>query len=119
MLDGETPVRVVDMSWRSTRLRTKEGVEIFEPNANLSVSRVFNYGSGDRPVGFLFDVGLPYGVPPSVAKRVLLEAAASAPETVQPPAVRVFVQAFDEHSILATAILSGEIQAFLSERRKP
>jgi small-conductance mechanosensitive channel/CRP-like cAMP-binding protein len=99
MLDGETQVRVVDMSWRSTRLRTKEGVEIFEPNANLSVSRVFNYGSGDRPVGFLFNVGLPYGVPPSVAKRVLLGAAASAPETVQPPAVQVFVEGFDDHSI--------------------
>jgi len=99
MLDGETQVRVVDMSWRSTRLRTKEGVEIFEPNANLSVSRVFNYGSGDRPVGFLFDVGLPYGVPPSVAKQALLDAAVSAPETAQPPAVRVFVHGFDDYSI--------------------
>jgi len=99
MLDGERQVRVIDMSWRSTRLRTKEGVEIYEPNANLSVSRVFNYGSGGRPVGFLFDIGLPYGVPPSVAKEVLLDAATSAPDTAASPPVRVFVRSFDDHSI--------------------
>jgi small-conductance mechanosensitive channel/CRP-like cAMP-binding protein len=99
VLDGETQVRVVDMSWRSTRVRTKEGVEIFEPNANLSISRVYNYGSGDRPVGFLFDVGLPYEVPPSVAKQVLHDAAATAPDTVPTPPVAVFVSGFNDHSI--------------------
>lgn len=100
LLDGTTTVQVLDMSWRSVRLLTKEGVEIHEPNASLSVSRIVNYGSGARPAAILVEVGLPYGVPPAEAKRVLLDAARSCPGTAASPESRVFVERFDDSAIV-------------------
>lgn len=99
LIDGQTRARVIDMSWRSTHLRTKEGLDIYEPNANLSVSRVVNYGSGERPVAIELRLGLPYGVPPAEIKEVLREAAQSAPGTLDRPPVRVFLESFDDHAI--------------------
>lgn len=99
MLDGETPVQVTDMSWRATRLRTKEGVEISEPNALLANARVFSYGSGQRPVALGFRVGLPYEAPPADVKRALKSAAHSVPSTLKVPPVSVFLESFDDHSI--------------------
>ena len=40
VIGGDTRARVIEMSWRSTHLRTNEGLDIYEPNANLSVSRL-------------------------------------------------------------------------------
>jgi len=99
LIDGQTRARVIDMSWRSTHLRTKEGLDIYEPNANLSVSRVVNYGSGEQPIAVEIRVGLPYGVPPAEIKEALSEAAKSAPGTLDRPPVRVMLESFDDHAI--------------------
>ena len=99
MIDSQTRARVIDMSWRSTHLRTQEGLDIYEPNANLSVSRVVNYGSGEQPIAVEIRVGLPYGVPPAEIKEALTEAANSAPGTVDRPPVRVMLENFDDHAI--------------------
>jgi CRP-like cAMP-binding protein len=44
-------------------------------------------------------IGLPYGVPPAEIKEALLEAARSAPGTVDRPPVRVMLESFDDHAI--------------------
>lgn len=99
MLDGTTPVQVVDMSWRTTRLRTQEGVNIYEPNARISNDRLLNYGSGVRPVALAFRIGLPYGAPPAKVKQALRAAAHSVPATLAEPPVDVFLEGFADHSI--------------------
>jgi len=99
VIEGGVRAQVVDMSWRSTHLRTKEGLDIYEPNANLSVSRLINYGSGERPFAVEIRIGLPYGVPPAEVKEVLREAALSAPGALDRPTVRVLLESFDDHAI--------------------
>jgi len=99
VIEGGVRAQVVDMSWRSTHLRTKEGLDVYEPNANLSVSRLINYGSGERPFAVELRIGLPYGVPPAEIKEVLREAALSAPGTLDRPPVRVLLESFDDHAI--------------------
>ena len=99
LLDGIEQVQVIDMSWRSVRLRTKEGVEIYEPNGNIAVSRLINYGNGSRPVAVLLSIGLPYGVPPTEVKGVLKEAAAQTPDALDAPSIRVFLESFDDSCI--------------------
>ena len=99
VIEGGVRAQVVDMSWRSTHLRTKEGLDIYEPNANLSVSRLINYGSGERPFAVEIRIGLPYGVPPAEIKEVLREAAHSAPGALEHPAVRIHLESFDDHAI--------------------
>jgi small-conductance mechanosensitive channel len=99
VIEGGVRAQVVDMSWRSTHLRTKEGLDVYEPNANLSVSRLINYGSGEHPFAVEIRIGLPYGVPPAEIKEVLREAALSAPGVLDRPPTRVLLESFDDHAI--------------------
>ena len=99
ILDGQTPVQVTDLSWRSMRLRTNEGVEISEPNANVASARLVNYGSGDVPMALGFRVGLPYEAPPTEVKKALEAAARSVPDALDSPPIRVMLESFDDHSI--------------------
>lgn len=98
LLDGRL-ARVLDVSWRSTRLRTNEGVEIFEPNSAMAAGRLVNYGSGREPVAFNVAVGLPYETPPAEAKAVLLQAARSTPGIAETPEPEVFVDHFGDSAI--------------------
>jgi small-conductance mechanosensitive channel/CRP-like cAMP-binding protein len=101
LLDGSgTPAQVIDISWRSTRLRTNEGVDIFEPNARLEASRLTNYGSGARPVALALEVGLPYGTPPAEAKEALLAAARGAPGVADTPPPQAFLDRFGDHAVV-------------------
>lgn len=99
LLDGKTPVEVLDVTWRSMRLRTREGVEISEPNSNIASARLVNYGSGARSRAMTFRIGLPYEAPPTEVKRALIAAARSVPDALDKPPVQVFLESFDDHSI--------------------
>ena len=98
-IDGKGLAQVLDISWRSTRLRTTEGVEIFEPNASLAAARLVNYGSGREPVAFSFSFGLPYDTSPATAKAALLAAARSAPGACETPEAEAFVDHFGDSAI--------------------
>ncbi|MGH9159477.1 MAG: cyclic nucleotide-binding domain-containing protein, partial [Vicinamibacteraceae bacterium] len=99
ILDGQTPVQVMDMSWRTTRLRTREGLEIHEPNAQMSSARLLNYGAGRWPVAQTFRLGLPYDAAPADVKQALKVAAHSVPGTAEHPPVVVFLESFGDHAI--------------------
>jgi hypothetical protein len=91
--------QVVDTGWRSTRLRTPEGVEVFEPNSNLATTRLSSYGSGSRPVAFTIGVGLPYDAPPARVKEALLRAARAAPGVAESPPPEAFLERFGDSAI--------------------
>jgi small-conductance mechanosensitive channel/CRP-like cAMP-binding protein len=98
MIDGQ-PAQVVEMTWRTTRLRTNEGRFLLQPNAEVAAARLEWLGTGDPPVAFGFRVGLGYDAPPAKVKEALLEAAAGAPGAVSDPAPQAFVDAFDDSAI--------------------
>jgi small-conductance mechanosensitive channel/CRP-like cAMP-binding protein len=98
LLDGE-PVQVIDTSWRSTRLRSNEGVELYEPNATFATARLVRYGSGTPPVALSFQVGLPYDAPPARVKAALVAAARAAPLAAEKPAPEAFLDSYGESAI--------------------
>lgn len=89
-------VQVLDSSWRCVRLRTRDGVDLWEPNATLSTSRLLNYGAGARPVGINFHVHVSYDAPPFRVKAALIAAGGSVPGAVETPAPEAYLHAFDE-----------------------
>jgi CRP-like cAMP-binding protein len=93
--EGQT-VQVIDATWRSVRLRTRDGVDVWEPNATLSNARLLNYGAGERPVGLNFHVQVTYDAPPFRVKAALIEAGLSAPGAVETPAPEAFLHAFHD-----------------------
>jgi small-conductance mechanosensitive channel/CRP-like cAMP-binding protein len=98
VLDGE-PRQVLEMSWRSTHLRNTLGVDFREPNANLVVAEIVNYGSGLRPVGLAVRVGVAYGAPPRLVKDSLVAAAREAPGVVADPAPSALVVGFGDSAV--------------------
>jgi small-conductance mechanosensitive channel/CRP-like cAMP-binding protein len=98
LLDGQ-PVQVLDTSWRSTRFRSNEGVEFFEPNSTFSTARLVRYGSGAQPVALNFQVGLAYDAPPARVKAALVAAALAAPDALATPPPEAFVEAYGDSAI--------------------
>ncbi|MEM7247871.1 MAG: mechanosensitive ion channel family protein [Acidobacteriota bacterium] len=98
-IDG-TPAEITEMTWRSTRLRTNEGVIINEPNALVAATRLTSYGSGEEAVAFPIKMNLPRDLPPSVVKEALLEAAEHAPSCLSTPAPQAFLEEFGQFANL-------------------
>lgn len=99
LVDGQ-PLQVIDTSWRSTRLRSNEGVEVYEPNSAFSTARLTRYGSGAQAVGINFQVGLSYDAPPAKVKAALVAAAKSAPRAVATPAPEAFLDSYGDSAIV-------------------
>lgn len=98
VVDGE-PRRVVEMSWRTTQLRSSLGVDYREPNANLVSTEIVNLGAGERPVGFAVTVGIAYGAPPRLVKEALERAAREAPGVAREPAPAALVAGFGDSAV--------------------
>ncbi|MGE5234288.1 MAG: cyclic nucleotide-binding domain-containing protein [Acidobacteriota bacterium] len=100
MLDGVGLAQVQEMTWRATRLRTNDGLEIVEPNSTIAADRLIAYGSGRKPVAFAPRIGLPYALPPAEAKAILLAAMRDAPGIAQTPPPEVFLESYGDSSIV-------------------
>ncbi len=75
-------------------MRTRDGVDLWEPNATLANARLLNYGAGARPVGINFHVRVTFDAPPFRVKAALLEAGRSVPGALETPAPEAFLHAF-------------------------
>ena len=93
IFEGQS-VQVVDASWRSVRMRTRDGVDLWEPNATLANARLLNYGAGARPIGINFHVQVTYDAPPFRVKAALIDACRSVPGALETPAPEAFLHAF-------------------------
>ncbi len=99
LVDGE-PRQVLEMTWRSTRLRNNLGVDFIEPNANIAAVQLTNLGSGNLPRGFEVRVGLRYGDPPTHVKASLERAARSSPMVVSSPPPQALLEGFGDSAVL-------------------
>jgi small-conductance mechanosensitive channel/CRP-like cAMP-binding protein len=78
---------VSEVTWRATKLRTKQGNLVVLPNAFVSKEAIVNYSEPAVPTRLEVEVGVSYGVPPNQVKAALVEAMANVPLalTVPPP----------------------------------
>jgi small-conductance mechanosensitive channel len=88
---GEVEGRVVDVSWRSTRIEDRNGDLVIVTNAELASAMLVNFDRPDRLHRVVVPVQVAYANPPSRARDMLLDAARSTPDvlTDPPPDVRV------------------------------
>jgi small-conductance mechanosensitive channel/CRP-like cAMP-binding protein len=90
---------VMEMNWRSTRLRTTDGIYLDIPNNQITRQTIVNFQYGSRLHAMRLRVHIDYGVPPNQVKAALMRAAAQAPGVASSPAPRVFLQEFRESAI--------------------
>jgi small-conductance mechanosensitive channel/CRP-like cAMP-binding protein len=70
--------RVEELSWRATRLVTRDGVALVVPNGLIATHRLVNYGPAGSRFRVALRVPLDPALPPERAKRILLAGALDA-----------------------------------------
>ena len=98
LVDGHH-AKVVEINWRSTRLRTFDEVCLDIPNSNITKQTVVNYDYPTSLHAMRIDIGLDYNSPPTLVQTVLCEAALDCPLVLRDPAPSVFLTAFGDWSV--------------------
>jgi small-conductance mechanosensitive channel/CRP-like cAMP-binding protein len=91
--------RVVEMSWRATRVITVDGNYIIFPNANLAQAELINYTLGSPIQAMHVQIGLGYSHPPNLVKQVLIEAALASPHVCREPLPSIKLIQYGDYSV--------------------
>src|ERR1700736_2609849 len=97
---GDTFGEVKEINWRSTRLRTNDGIYLDIPNNEIVKSTIVNLHYPTEVHAMRIRVGVDYHVPPNRVKDVLARAAQSAVNVLPEPKVKVFLVDFADHAVL-------------------
>ncbi len=73
---------VVDIGWRSTKIRTLQNNVVIIPNKKLAESVITNYCLPDRPLSVLINIGVSYKEDPERVEKILLEEALKASKEI-------------------------------------
>jgi CRP-like cAMP-binding protein len=90
---------VIEINWRSTRLKTLDDFCIEIPNREIARQTLVNLNRPNRPYAMRIPVTIDYATPPTRAKNVLLHAAANARGVLPDPKPKVFLKSFADSGI--------------------
>src|ERR1700730_3086377 len=96
---GERFAEVMEINWRSTRLRTNDTIYLDIPNNEIVRQTIINLHYPTNVHAMRIRVGVDYNTPPSRVKDALFRAASSANGVLANPPVRVFLVDFADHAI--------------------
>jgi hypothetical protein len=91
--------RVLEVTWRSTRLVTDDDVLLEMPNSALVKQSIHNFHQPSPEHALRITIGLHYSVPPARAQAVLRAAAGSVPGVCAKPAPQVNVSNFADSAV--------------------
>jgi len=97
---GDTYGEVMEINWRSTRLRTNDGIYLDIPNNEIVKTTIVNLHYPTEIHAMRIRVGVDYNVPPNQVKDALTRAAQSAINVLPEPKVRVFLVDFGDHAVI-------------------
>lgn len=96
---GSVSGDVIQISVRSTTIRTNSNITMIVPNSEFITSRVINWSHTDRLVRFEFPVGVSYKSDPNKVKSVLLSVADEHKGVLKQPKPEVLFHGFGESSL--------------------
>lgn len=91
--------QIVEVNWRSTRLRTVEDVYLDIPNKKITEGLVVNYDYPTSLHGLSLDIGLDYDAAPARVKSVLIESALACPFVLRDPPPEVYLKEFANFAV--------------------
>ncbi len=108
-IESEQEGTVVDIGWRTTRIRTPQNNMVIVPNSKLSQSVVTNYHLPEHRVAIAVPISVGYDTDPDLVERVLKEEAAKASGEIagllrEPPPSVSFVPGFGASSLDFTLV---------------
>jgi small-conductance mechanosensitive channel/CRP-like cAMP-binding protein len=90
---------VIEVNWRSTRLRTNDDHYLDVPNTAIVRSTIVNLSYPSHLHAMRMRIGIAYGAPPNKVKRVLLEAAAGSEGVLSHPPPKAFLVDFADSAV--------------------
>jgi small-conductance mechanosensitive channel len=93
---GDVEGVVMDVNWRTSRIRDRNGDTIVVPNSQLAGSNIVNYSSPNPLHRVVVPVQVAYKNPPTLAKAMLMDAALSTPGVLPHPPPNVVVVQIDD-----------------------
>jgi len=82
MVEGAGEGYVIDIGWRSTKIRTLQNNVVIIPNKKLAESVITNYYLPDKPVAVAINIGVSYREDPERVEKILLEEALKASKEI-------------------------------------
>src|ERR1700736_2509322 len=98
ILDGKH-VEVVEINWRSTRLRNLDAASFDIPNNQLAKATIVNLYNPTPVHAARASVSIEYAIPPNQVKEALIRAALVAPGVLPHPAPIAYLMSFDDSGI--------------------
>ncbi len=96
---GGSEGQVQEVTWRATKLRTKNGQFLIVPNSVISKDAILNYSEPTIPTRLEVEVGASYLTPPNEVKQAIHRAMANAPLVLSDPEAVVMVKGFGASSV--------------------
>jgi len=97
---GQRKGCIMEIRWRSTVLRTTDGDTVIIPNGQITSQEVYNYSRPLPRHRAQVQIGFHYRHPPGEVRRVLVEAARSAPDVLPDPSPDCFPVEFGDHAVV-------------------
>jgi small-conductance mechanosensitive channel/CRP-like cAMP-binding protein len=91
---------VMEINWRSTRLRTNDGIYLDIPNYQIARNTIVNLHYPTQVHAMRLRVGVDYDVPPNRVKDALHRAASMAEGVLPDPPTKVFVMDFADSAVI-------------------
>jgi small-conductance mechanosensitive channel/CRP-like cAMP-binding protein len=91
---------VIEVNWRSTRLRTNDDIYLDIPNKAIVGSTITNLTYPTRQHAIRLTVGFDYATPPNFIKDIMSRAAAAVPGVLQTPQPKVFLRDFADSAVI-------------------
>jgi small-conductance mechanosensitive channel/CRP-like cAMP-binding protein len=98
IVDGKH-VEVIEVNWRSTRLRNNDAASLDIPNNQLAKATIVNLYNPTPIHAARASVCVEYGIPPNHVKDALVQAALAARGVLSTPAPSAFLMNFDDSGI--------------------
>lgn len=91
---------VVEVNWRSTKLRTNDDVYLDVPNKAIVSGKIVNLTYPTRQHALRLIIGFDYQTPPNFVKDIMVRATAEVPGVLASPAPKVYLKDFVDSKIL-------------------
>lgn len=130
LLIHDTHAKVIEISWRSTRLLTTDDVQIDVPNSDIVKQTITNFELPTSRHAIRTTIGLHYDVPPARAQAVLMAAACAVPGVCADPAPVIYVKDLgdsaivyeikvwiDDHGLMSRVLSQVRANAWYAARR--
>ena len=107
---------VMEINWRSTRLRTNDNIYLDIPNNEIVRQTIINLHYPQQLHAMRIVVGVDYNIPPNKVKDALLQATLHAEWVQKDPAPKVFLKDFGDFAIYYGVLSGSLLRAYLFGR---